>query len=323
MVGGNERFGRDQGGLQGIERRRAGAEDVVGERDGLIWCASLQGQPCAQHPHGPLVPVAGLVSVRSVGVACASEEIACDIVPAADQMNLGERVEDRSGGLVKLNRTADFERTVQHLFGARQVAQPYADLSEGGQRDRQPMPRSMRLVNRHAPLGKRQRLLVAVLQHHHVGLVAAHRGQDVVGPHLRGEPFGLPEGHHGLFVPAHLRKRDTRQRMDERQMPSIPGGEERRGGLRDVLAARWRGRRPGGRTVPARSARGRCLWSRARFRRASATRPWRAIARDWSPRMEASRPWSHQSVARREAEIVSRNVSGVRPSAAAAWSRSS
>ena len=96
-------------------------------------------------------------------------------------MDLRERVEDGAGRLVELDRAAHVERAVQRLLGPREVAEPDADLAERGERDGQAVARAVRFVQRHAALGERERLLVAVLQHHHVGLVAAHGRQHVVG----------------------------------------------------------------------------------------------------------------------------------------------
>ncbi len=75
-----------------------------------------------------------------------------------------------------------------------------------------------------------------MLEHHHVGLVAADRREHVVGLHQRGEPLGLPERRHRFVVASELRERDARQRVDEREMTAIAGGEQRRRGLGDVLA---------------------------------------------------------------------------------------
>ena len=94
----------------------------------------------------------------------------------------------------------------------------------------------MLLVQRHAALGERERLLVAVLQHHDARLVAADRGEHVVGVHQRREPLGLPERGHRLVVAAELGERDARQRVHERQMAAIAGGVQRGRGFGDVLA---------------------------------------------------------------------------------------
>ena len=151
-------------------------------------------------------------------------------------MNLRERVEDRARRFVELNRTPHFEGAMQRFFGARQVAEPHADLPERRERHGQAMSRPVRFVNRHAALGERQRLLVAMLEHQHVGLVAAHRREHVVGLRQRGEPLGLSQRGHRFVVSSELRERDARERVDEREMTTIAGREERRGCLGEVLA---------------------------------------------------------------------------------------
>ncbi len=91
-------------------------------------------------------------------------------------------------------------------------------------------------MERHAPLGKRQRLLVAVLEDHDARLVAADRGEHVVRVDERGHALGMPERGHGFFVASDLGERDTRQRMDEREVTAVAGRVECGCGLGDVLA---------------------------------------------------------------------------------------
>ena len=143
-----ERFGGDERGLQRIERRRAGRENLVGSRDGLVERAAPEREPRAEHADRPFVPAARLPAVRAVRLAGAAEKLARDVVLAANQVNLRERVEDGAGGLVKLNRAADLERAVQRLLGAGQIAEPHADLSERGERHREAVAGSVRLVKR-------------------------------------------------------------------------------------------------------------------------------------------------------------------------------
>ena len=150
-------------------------------------------------------------------------------------MDLRERVEDGAGCLVELNRAADIERAMQRIFGARKVAQPDANLTERRKRDGQPVARAVRFVERHAPLGESERLLVAVLHHRHVRLVAADKRQHIVGVNGRGETFRLTQCAHRLVVAAHLRKRDARQRVHEREVPAVAGRVQRGRRLRDVL----------------------------------------------------------------------------------------
>ena len=235
-VAGGERLGRDERRLQRVERRRARLQDLVDARHRFVERAAAQREARAEHAHRPLVPLARLPSVRAVGFARAREELARRVVAAADQVNLRERVEDGAGRLVKLNRAAHLERAVQRVLGAAEIAEAHADLAERRERDGEAVARPVRLVQRHAPLGKRQRLLVAVLQHHHVRLVAADRREDVVGVHHRGEPLRLPQRRHRFVVAPELRERDAGERVDEREMTAIAGGVQRGGRLRDVLA---------------------------------------------------------------------------------------
>ena len=125
---------------------------------------------------------------------------------------------------------------MQRVLGADQIAHADADLPERGQRHRQAVARAVGFVQRDAPLRQRERLLVAVLHHHHVRLVAADRGEDVVGVHQRGKALGLAQRAHRLVVPAQLGERDSRERMDQREVAAIARRVQRRRGLRDVLA---------------------------------------------------------------------------------------
>ena len=229
-------FGGDERRLQRVEGRRAGREDVVGARDRFVERAAAEREPRAEDAHRPFVPLAGLAAVGAVRLAGAGQELAGDLVAAANQVNLRQRVEHRAGRLVELNRAAHVERAVQRVLGAREVAEPHADLSERAERDGQAVAGAVRLVERDAALGQRERLLVAVLEHHHVRLVAADRGQHVVGVDERGQPLGVPQRRHRFFVAPELRERDARQRVDEREVAAVAGGVQRGRGLGDVLA---------------------------------------------------------------------------------------
>ena len=151
-------------------------------------------------------------------------------------MNLRQRVEHRAGRFVELNRASHLERAVQRVFRAAEIAEAHADLSERGERDGEAVPGAVPFVQRHAALGERQRLLVAVLQHHHARLVAAHRRQHIVGVDERRQSLGLPERPHRFVVPAQLGERHARERMHEREVAAIAGGVQRRRRFRDVLA---------------------------------------------------------------------------------------
>jgi len=94
----------------------------------------------------------------------------------------------------------------------------------------------VRFVQGDAALGKRQRLVVAVLEREDRGLIPNHRGDHVVSLDARGEPFRLAERGHRLAVPAKLRERNTRQRMHQREMAPIACRVERRRGPGEMLA---------------------------------------------------------------------------------------
>ena len=205
----DQRFGRNERRLQRVERRCAGLQHFVGADDGLRGLAAPQGEPGAEHADGPFVPAARLTAVRAVGFARAAEKVGGGFVLAANQMNLRQRIEHRAGRLVELDRTANVEGAVQRILCARQIAEPDADLAERGERDGEAVAGSVRLVQDHAALGERKRLLVAVLQHHHVRLIAADGREHVVGGHRRGKPLGLPQRHHRFVVLTELRHRDA------------------------------------------------------------------------------------------------------------------
>ena len=274
-------FGGDQHGLQRVERRRAGPEDVVGPRDGFVERAPPEGEPRAQDADRPFVPVAGLAAVGAVRLDGARQELAGHFVPAAHQVNLRERVEHRAGRLVELDRAAHVERAVQRVLGARQVAEPHADLAERAERDGQAVAGAVRLVERDAPLGERERLLVAMLEHHHARLVAADRGQHVV---RRGR--ARPCARRAAARSSLLRSgRAARTRCPTTNGPARGGGGRRRRAARTrpwrCARGRSRCRRPCGSTGRARSARGRWRGIRARLRPASARgRAWRSRATD-------------------------------------------
>ncbi len=156
---------------------------------------------------------------------------------APDQVNLGERVEDRAGRLAhELQRAADVEGTIQRLLGAIEAAEPDADLPERRERHAEPMRRAPLLLQLDAALREAERLLVTVLHQRHVRLIAADRRQDVDGLDEQRKPLGLRQRRHGLFEPPFLRERDSRQRVHHRQVPPVANGVKRRCCLGEVLA---------------------------------------------------------------------------------------
>ncbi len=114
---------------------------------------------------------------------------------------------------MELDRTADVERAMQRLFGPAQVAEAHADLAKRGERHREAVARAVRLVQRDAAFREGERLLVAVLEHHHVRLVAADGRQDVGRLDERCQPLGLPERVHRLVEAACLGERDAGHRV--------------------------------------------------------------------------------------------------------------
>src|SRR5439155_16067672 len=124
---------------QRIERGRARLQNLIRLRHRLIEQSTAQREACAEHANRPFVPMARLAAVGAVGFARTSEKVAGGLVPAANQVNLRERVEDRAGRLVELNGASYVERAMQRVFGADQVAEADADLSERGERNREAM----------------------------------------------------------------------------------------------------------------------------------------------------------------------------------------
>jgi hypothetical protein len=151
-------------------------------------------------------------------------------------MNLRERVEHRACRLVELNRTADFERAGEDLFGAFEVAKLHVDLTECGEGDREPVTRAERLVQSHAALGKRECLIVPMTHQRDVRLVVHDPGEHVISRNLHRETFTLPQTS-GRFIDAPgLCEEHGGQRVHERQVTPIAGGMKRRGRLREMLA---------------------------------------------------------------------------------------
>ena len=132
--------------------RRTAARRPAGFRPRAHTASSsaraAQREARAEHAHRPLVPLAGLTPVGAEGLAGAAEEIARGVVAAANQVNLRQRVEHGAGRFVKLNRAAHFERAVQRVFGAAEIAETHADLAERRERDREAVAGAVRFVQR-------------------------------------------------------------------------------------------------------------------------------------------------------------------------------
>jgi hypothetical protein len=209
--------------------------DFVGARHGLVEEPLLQGDSCAEDSDRPLVPLAGLPAVGAVRLAGPGEVVAGHLVAAAHQLDLCQRVEDGAGGFVELNGASHVQRAMERIGCPGQVAETNVDLAKRSQGDCETMTRAVRLVERHAALRQREPLVVAVLQHHHACLIAAHGGQHVVGFCDRSQAFGMTQRRHGFVVTAELRKRDAAERMDQREMSAVAGGVQPGRRLADML----------------------------------------------------------------------------------------
>ena len=86
----------------------------------------------------------------------------------------------------------------------------------------------MRFVQRHAALGQRERLLVAVLA---ASATFAWLPQTVASTSSAwtsdGEALGLPQRRHRFVVAAELREQDARERVHQREVAAVAGGVQR------------------------------------------------------------------------------------------------
>ena len=137
---------------------------------------------------------------------------------------------------MKLHGAANIERAVQHLVGAIEVADAHADLPERGERHREARSLAQAFMEIHGAIGERQRLLIAMANQRHVGLVPIHRGQHIVGLQHRGHALGLAERRVRFVVAPGLRQHDRGERVDHGQVAPVAGGVQRRGGFGNVLA---------------------------------------------------------------------------------------
>ena len=152
-------------------------------------------------------------------------------------MNLRQRVEDRAGRLPhELQRAAHVEGAVQRFLGAGQIAEADVNLPERGQRDAESVRRPGFLLELHASLGQRQRLLVPMLHRGDVRLVSEDRREDVARLRGNGQPLRVAHRNERLFEPPFLGERDARQRMNHGQVTPVAGGVQRRCGRGQVLA---------------------------------------------------------------------------------------
>ncbi len=152
-------------------------------------------------------------------------------------MDLRQRIEDGAGRLPhELQRAAHVEGAVERLFCAIEAAEADANLPERGERHAQAVRRAALLLQLHAALGQRQRLVVPVLHQRDVRLVAADGRQHVPGLDEHRQTLRLAERRHRFVEAAFLGKRDARERMHHRQVAPVADGVQGRGRLRQVLA---------------------------------------------------------------------------------------
>ena len=91
-------------------------------------------------------------------------------------------------------------------------------------------------MKRHAALGERQRVIVSMTHEGDVGLVVHDTSEHIVGGNRHGQPFALSKSGRGLIAAPRLREQDRRQRVDEREMPAVTRGMQRRCGFCQVIA---------------------------------------------------------------------------------------
>ena len=114
----------------------------------------------------------GLRSVLAVGFARLQQAPIGLLMLAADEMDLRQRIEDGAGRLPHELRGLRTSRSaVERLFCAIEAAEADANLPERGERHAQAVRRAALLLQFHAALGQRQRLVVPVLHQRDVRLV--------------------------------------------------------------------------------------------------------------------------------------------------------
>ena len=222
----SQRFGR---------RRGRRARDFVGDAKRLVGRAAANREARGDDADRPFVPTARLPAVSAVGIGGALQVLGGILVIAAHERHLRERVVDGAGRFVELHRAADFERAVQHRFGAREIADAHADLAKRRKRHGQPWSLAETFLQRDRALGECQRLIVAVANERDVCLVDADRRERVIGAERGRLSLGETQRRGRLVVAAVLREHHARERVHEREMAAVAGGVERRGRFGDVL----------------------------------------------------------------------------------------
>ena len=134
-----------------------------------------------------------------------------------------------------MERAPHIERPIQRVLGAFEIANAHADLPKRGKRHAEAVRRARLLLEIHTSFGEGQRLLVPMLHQRDVRLVPAYRGQHVTRFNNDRKTFRLAERGDRFVQSALLRPGHARQGMHHREMASIAGGMQGRGGLGDVL----------------------------------------------------------------------------------------
>ena len=220
-AGRHERLDGNQFRLQRIDSRRILGEGNLGRHGNrTLGVPAPQCEPCIQRTQRPLIPAAG--QRFTVCLARLFKAAACRVVLPANQVYLGEGIEDGAGRLThELKRTAHVQRAVQCFLRAIQIPEPDANLTEGRQRDAKTMRCARFLLQFNAAFRQGERRLVPVLHERNVRLIAAHGREDVAGFNLDGQPLRLAQRGHGLVQPSFLGQRHARERVDHRKMPPV------------------------------------------------------------------------------------------------------
>jgi hypothetical protein len=227
-IGGDERFARRQLGERRLGRRDPrGPNQLLGHRQRFVVRAPPDRHLDAEDLGSPFVPPHDLGAIRPEGLARLAKVVGGALVGAAHQVDLRKRVEDGAGGLAKLNGTAQVERAREDLLGPLEIAELHEDLAKRRQRDRQSVPRTERLVNGDAALGKRERLIVMMAEERDVRLIVDDAGEHIVGLNGHREPLALSKGGRRFVAPARLREQHGGQRMHQRQVAPVAGGVQR------------------------------------------------------------------------------------------------
>ena len=200
-VGGDQRFACRKVRLNGLARRHAGRTcEVIGHHERFVEFPLADRELDAQHFERPFVPPHGLRAVGAICLAGVTKVLTGPLVGAAHQMNLRERVEDGARGFMKLDGTADFQRAREDAFRTLELPKLHEDLAERRECDGQAVTRAERLVQRHASLGKRQRLIVLVAHQRHVRLVVDDAREHVIGLNGHREALTLTQRSGGFFA---------------------------------------------------------------------------------------------------------------------------